>query len=50
MVKHTKTIQRSTTTGLEKLGVLVNEKSCSSKQVQENVVRLVIFAPFDVTK
>ena len=28
-------------TGLEKLGFLVHESPCSSKQVQENVVRLV---------
>ena len=29
-------------TGLEKLGFLVNETACSSKQVQEHVVPLVI--------
>ena len=29
-------------TGLEKLGFLVNETACSSKQVQEYVVPLVI--------
>ena len=29
--------------GLEELGFLVNESPCSSKQVQENIVRLVIF-------
>ena len=29
-------------TGLEKLGFLVNETPCSSKQVQEHVVPLVI--------
>ena len=31
------------TSGLEKLGFLVNKSLCSSKQVQENVVCLVIF-------
>ena len=31
------------TSGLEKLGFLVNKNLCSSKQVQENVVCLVIF-------
>ena len=29
-------------TGLEKLGFLVNETACSSKQVQEHVAPLVI--------
>ena len=29
-------------TGLEKLGFPVNESSCSSKQVQGNIVRLII--------
>ena len=31
------------TSGLEKLGFLVNKSLCSSKQVQENVVCIVIF-------
>ena len=34
---------RTNTSGLEKLGFLMNESLCSLKQVQENVVCLVIF-------
>ena len=42
-IQNSKFCMHTHTSGLEKLGFLVNKSLCSSKQVQENVVCLVIF-------
>ena len=42
-IQNSKFCMHTHTSGLEKLGFLVNKSLCSSKQVQENVVCIVIF-------